>query len=165
MFNQSFEIGDTIMQNIVINTTNDKIYQNCLYHLIQNPTNITRLKYKNILKSREIKKLYELHQDWLLNEDLILSLVDKLIVNITDYVNHIYKNHKDTLNDIEMFQKMDLLFENINIYRWIHSFDLSDPLLDIFQFEYNFKLHNPDNKILSKSPTWLIVNKIHKLKI
>jgi hypothetical protein len=59
---------------------------------------------------------------------------------------------------------MDLLFENINIYRWIHSFDLLDPLLDIFEFGSQLKLNNLDNKILSKSPTLLIVNKIYKLK-
>jgi len=166
MFSLSFEIGDTIMENIIINTTNNKIHQQCLYYLIQNPTNIARLKYKNIPKSREIKKLYELYQNWLLNEDLILDLVERLIVNITNYINDIYENYKDILDDsyIEMFQKMDSLFENINIYRWIHSFDLLDPLLDIFQFGDKLKLNNTNSKILSKSPTWLTINKIKKLK-
>jgi len=170
MFNQEFHSNNTIMENIVINTTNDKKYQHCLYYLIQNPTNIARLKYKNIAKSREIKKLYEFSKfdlSWLLNEDLILDLVDRLIVNITNYINDIYENYKDTLDDdyIEMFQKMDSLFENINMYRWIHSFDLSDPLLDIFQFGDKLKFNDINNKILSKSPTWLIINKIKKLKI
>jgi len=166
MFNLSFESNDTIMENILINTTNNKKYQQSLYYLIQNPTNIARLKYKNIPKSREIKKLYKLFPTWLLNEDLILSLVEQLIINIMNYISDIYENYKDTLDDdyMEMFQKMDSLFENINIYRWIHSFDLSDPLLDIFQFGSRLKLYNTDRKILSRSPTWLIINGIKKLK-
>jgi len=64
-----------------------------------------------------------------------------------------------------MFQKLDYLFDGININRWKDSFDLSDPLLDIFQFSYELKLklynnHIINGKILSKSVSWLIVNRI-----
>jgi len=207
MFNQLFEPNNTVISNIIINTTENKHYQQCLYYLISNPTNITRLKFKNIPKSEYIKQLYQsrsTYPNWLLDENLILNLVEKLIVNITLYFDNIYDCYKKeiiTLTEhiivfdklvkecdsldikinrdlirsdltdiyIEMFLKMDGLFENVNINRWINSFDLSDPLLDIFKFSYELKLKLNDTniitngKILSKSPTWLIINKIQKL--
>jgi hypothetical protein len=218
MFAIEFQSNDTIISNIIINTTEDSYNQQFLYYLFKNPTNIARLKYKNIPKSNNIKKLYQVIPTWLLNEDLMLNLVEELIINITLYVNDIYKyyendinilteqiiNHDDLLNIknsedviidtnhyilknkikidrdllrtnltniyIEMFQKMDCLFENININRWKDSFDLSDPLLDIFQFSHKLKLqlyNTPiiiNRKILSKSISWFIVNKIKTLQ-
>lgn len=275
MFNEKFQFNNTIIENIILNTINNNNYQQCLYHLIKNPTNISRLKYKNIPKSQYIKKLYQslnqLSPTWLLNEDLILDLVEKLIVNITLYVNDIYEYYKDNINIlteqiinkddllniyecihdlvsigcnsydvidflngknddqiireslhnmklnnkkidkiidkckkynvnldmmnpnifilknkikvnrdllrtditilyIEMFQKLDYLFEDININRWKDNFNLSDPLLDIFQFSHKLKMKLYDapiiinGKILSKSASWSIVNKIKTLK-
>ena len=279
MFDESFIPNDTIISNIIIKTTKDSHSQQCLYYLIKNPTNIARLKFKNIPKSNDIKKLYQIPPNWLLNECLILNLVEELIVNITLYINNIYnyyekyinnlteqiitddnlymtyectydllgiggnpsevidflngkndnpiireaprirklknkelmipivekigikcekynvkfdndmfninpcilkqeiKNNRDLLRTdltnlyIEMFQKIDRLFENININRWKDSLNSSDPLLDIFQFCHQLKLKLNDapiiinGTILSKSVTWLIVNKIQNLKI
>ena len=226
MFAIKFQFNNTIMENIILNTTNNNNYQQCLYYLIKNPTNISRLKYKNIPKSNNIKKLYQslnqLVPTWLLNEDLILNLIERLILNITLYVNDIYEYYKDSINIlieqiikeddllniyeckkfmidkvqfdsnpyvlknkikndrdllrtdltiiyIQMFQKLDCLFEDININRWKDSFDLLDPLLDIFKFSYELQLklsNNPiitNGKILSKSVSWFIVNKIKVL--
>jgi len=274
MFAISFNSDDSIISNIIINTTINTVEQQCLYYLIKNPTNIARLKFKNIPKSQNIRKLYR--PTWLLNESLILNLVEKLIVNITLYVNDIYERYEDDINIlteqiikdddqmmiyectydllgigsdpsdvidylygknddpiirnspriiklqnkelmidivkkieikcqkydvkfnldmlnsnpcilknktqinrdllrtdltniyIEMFQKIDHIFENLNMNRWKGSFDLSDPLVDIFKFCYKLKLkinEGPiviNSKILSTRVSWLIVNKIQK---
>jgi len=278
MFQEEFISDNTIISNIVLNTTNDKCYQQFLYYLIKNPTNIARLKYKNIPKSKTVKNLYKSPPSWLLNEDLMMSLVENLIVNISSYINDIFDCYKDEIIDltkkiinddnemiineciydlvgiggnpfevidflngkndneiireapciknlkdkksminkieklsikcqkyniafnpdmiflnpavlkehlrinrdllrtnltniyVEMFQTMDKLFENININRWIHSFDKSDPLIQIFEFsnELILKLNDipiiMNGKILSQSSSWLIINKIKTLK-
>ena len=279
MFDEQFETDETIISNMIINTTKDSRNQQCLYYLIKNPTNISRLKYKNISKSENIKKLYYQPPKWLLNEKLILNLVEQLIVNITLYIDNIYENYKDDINVlteqiikddnlcmfygctydllgiggdpsdvidflngkndiqtiresprikklqnkelmidivkkigikcekynvkfnlnmlnlnpcilkneiqikrdllrtnvtniyIEMFQKIDHIFEKANMNRWKGSFNSSDPLLNVFEFGYKLQLKMNgvpiiiNGLILSRSVTWLIVNRMQKLTI
>jgi len=120
MFIEKFQSNNTIIENIIVNTTNNNNYQ-CLYYLIKNPTNISRLKYKNIPKSNNIKKLYQLSYQlppkWLLNEDLILDLVEKLIINITLYVNDIYKYYKDNIN---ILTEQIIIYDNEMIQESLH---------------------------------------------
>jgi len=276
MFNEEFHSDDKIISNIILNTTNNKLYQQFLYYMIKNPTNICRLKYKNVPKSIMVKNLYKSTPSWLLNEELMLNLVDQLISTLTSYINNIYDSYKEQIkilnkkivdyndqiiiyeciNDligiggdplealdflnggnnnehikeapyikkfknknalinrinnlisnckkydinfnqdmlnlnisdinkqmiidrdlirtnlstifVEMFEKIDLIFDNININRWVNTFEESDPLISIFQFdELPLKLNNTNiiinEKDLSKSVTWLAIKKIQKL--
>lgn len=165
---------NTSIDAIICNTSNDIIHQQFIYYMIKNPTNIARLKFKNSPKSEQIKKLHQ--YTWLVTDDMV-NLINLFIVNLTIYIDNIYNEYKNdidltnqilnnnlyttnlTLIYIEMFQKIDKLFENVNITRWKDTFSQSDPLLTIFQFssQLNLKIKS---KILSESVSWLIVKKM-----
>lgn len=164
---------NTSIDAIICNTTSDTICQQFIYYMVKNPTNIARLKFKNRPKSEQIKKLHQ--YTWLVTDDM-LNLINLFIVNLTIYIDNIYNEYKNDIDltkqiltknlytnltaiYIEMFQKIDKLFENVNINRWKETFNQSDPLLSIFQFSSQLNL-NIKSKILSESVSWLIVKKI-----
>jgi hypothetical protein len=93
-FDADIILSDTLI-NIIYNTTLDKNSQICLYYLIKNPTNLSRLRWKNISKSNKIKNFLCNNDDnkiplFLLNDELILNLVDHFISNLSYITNEIY---------------------------------------------------------------------------
>ena len=96
-------LSDQIV-NIIEKITSDKNYQQCLYYLVSNPTNLSRLKWKNIPKSDKIRFMYEQNSQlvplWLLNNDLIINLVDKFIYELGLIVNDIYVEYASTISNI-----------------------------------------------------------------
>jgi hypothetical protein len=97
-----------ILINIINNISPNIIHKQCLYNLIQNPTNLSRLKWKNVNKSNLIKQFYTSHikipslslPSWLLNEELILSLTSTLIKFLSQTTNNIYLKYKTPIDAI-----------------------------------------------------------------
>ncbi len=89
--------------NIINEITGDDNQKQCLYYLVRNPTNLSRLKWKNIPKSDKIKQFYNRHLNlnlprWLINNNIIIDLVDKLINKLGVVTNDIYFNHKENID-------------------------------------------------------------------
>lgn len=94
------KLSDSI-KNIVNKITSDKNCQQCLYYLTINPTNLSRLEWKNIPKSNKIKLFYgKSVLPWLLNNDLILDLTDKFIYELALVVNTIYLIYKSDIDNM-----------------------------------------------------------------
>jgi hypothetical protein len=93
------KLSDVII-NIVRKITTYKNCQQCLYYLISNPTNLSRLKWKNIPKSDKIRNLQLDPPTWLLNNDLIIDLVDKFIYELKLIVDVIYSQYAFNISTI-----------------------------------------------------------------
>jgi hypothetical protein len=105
--------------NIIDKITNNINHKQCLCYLIKNPTNLSRLKWKNIPKSDKIKHFYNSHfnnevmANWLLDNDIILRLVDEFIEHLGLTINDIYLKYKNEIDIITMNIKQ---LENEHIY-------------------------------------------------
>lgn len=92
--------------NIIDKITNNINHKQCLYHLIKNPTNLSRLKWKNIPKSDKIRHFYNCYfkndnmPNWLLDNDIIIGLVDEFVECLGENVNDIYLKYKNNIDDI-----------------------------------------------------------------
>ncbi len=98
----SCNLSSTII-NVIDNITTNNNQKQCLYYLVKNPTNLSRLKWKNIPKSNEIKQFYKSHfnsilPQWLINDNIV-KLVDKLIKYLGILTNNIYFNHKINIDE------------------------------------------------------------------
>ena len=103
------------IKNIINHITTNKNEKQCLYHLVQNPSHLSRLKWKNWDKSNKIKAFYHLYLNdlpsWLLN-DTIINLVDDFILHLNYLITNIYNKYK---NDIMHYINI------INIYEYDYS--------------------------------------------
>lgn len=101
-----------MIKNVIEEITDNINYQQCLIYLVQNPTNISRLYYKNIPKSNKIKEFYQQYlpltdmPTYLISSEIPLIL-NKFIDDIGLMVDEIYGKYR---NDIA------ILTENIYYY-------------------------------------------------
>lgn len=95
------------MKNILVKVSLNDNYMQCLYHLIKNPTNLSRLEWKNIPKSSNAMMLYgENKPCWLMNVDLYLQLSHDLMKELSLIVNNIYQSY-NTLPIIKEINKLN----------------------------------------------------------
>jgi hypothetical protein len=107
-----------IISNVINGISDNNNHRQCLCYLVKNPTDLSRLRVKNIPKSDKIKNFYRQYfqeiPTWLLNNDVILNIVDKFINIIGDIVNDIYSKYNIDIDTI--ISNIDKLENMMNIY-------------------------------------------------
>lgn len=184
----SYEISVTI-KDILFNISPDIDSVNFLYYLIKNPTNLSRLHFKNIPKSDYIKSLGYKY-DWLINNDLCFKLIDNLIYQLGQAVNDVYQSYKQSINVfineinnanewedkiyveeqleetyIELSEELDKIFDGINIIRWKNHINLYLKLPTTSAIDCITDIFNFYSEILVVKSETLVENPIWALVI